>query len=282
MKNRLKKLLYISFIILMVTGIHYKVNAGEAAKDITDEKISESNATIIENEEDTMLPDSEAESSSESMAEPCEASEADETEEDENNASDIGSEGAGSEGDISQEQEKPEDGTEETQKNDMEIDTEEVPEEMIPSEEIDLPENVLSFQVPEDLNFIMDPLEICGRGQIFSKEFLFSNLGNEKIRIELSAIECTMAENVRIADEGEDIAQLTEKVFWLQLLMETGEVITVSEEAVGYELVLNPGQNFTFCIIGNMSVNPEIPWQAQDVSISLVYSVEQVEDAASL
>lgn len=144
-----------------------------------------------------------------------------------------------------------------------------------------LPKGVMSFQVPDNLDFVMDPFEINGRGQIFSKEYYFSNLGSERIRVKLSAIQCFMAEGVKMAGEGEAsqaVIESKEKVLQLQLIFGTGESITLTEGSGEYEMVLEPGQKIGLCIAGSMSRYPEISWESEDVRLALVYDVELIEE----
>jgi len=134
----------------------------------------------------------------------------------------------------------------------------------------------ISFDAPENLDFMLDPLQLRERGQIYSEDFYFVNNDGRTIRVDLTDIKCILSEGVEAvgAEDSEDIISSDEKLIHLQLLLETGETITVTETSGQYSFALKPGEKFGFKITGSMSEDPNQFWDTGDVMISLNYSVD--------
>lgn len=143
-------------------------------------------------------------------------------------------------------------------------------------EPVELPEDVISLQVPENLDFFMDPYGLIEGTQIHSQVYSFCNTGESTVRLSLSNIVCELAEDVssapKGADEG-DVKDSKEKVIRLQICFEDGSIITVTKEPCDYELILESGEQAAFSIGGCMSTMPEKDWENGDAGISLVYDV---------
>lgn len=147
-------------------------------------------------------------------------------------------------------------------------------EESLEPEE--LPDDVISLQVPENLDFFMDPYGLIKGTQIHSQMYGFCNTGESTVRLSLNNIVCELAEDVSSAPEGADegdVKDSKEKVIRLQLCFENGNVVTVTKEPCDYELILKPGEQAAFSIGGCMSTMPEKDWKNGDAGISLVYDV---------
>lgn len=141
-------------------------------------------------------------------------------------------------------------------------------------------QDIVSFQIPENLDFFMDPYGLINGAQIHSQTYRFCNTGDSTVRLTLTDIMCEGAEGVSAASpeaEAEDIKASGEKVICLRLCFENGQIITVTQTPGRYEIVLAPGEGIEFYIDGSMSIEPLQPWQSGDVGISMVYSVDREE-----
>lgn len=137
--------------------------------------------------------------------------------------------------------------------------------------------DIVSFQIPQNLDFFMDPYGLINGTQIHSQTYRFCNTGDSTVRLTLTDIVCEAAEGVSSAPAGteaEDVKASGEKVICLQLCFENGNVITVTQDSGRYDMVLAPGEGIDFYIDGFMSIEPEQNWQNGDVGISMVYSVD--------
>ena len=129
----------------------------------------------------------------------------------------------------------------------------------------------------------MDPLGICERGPIWSEPYAFVNSGEIPIVLSLNDIKCVAREGVSLVQADMDVTSLhesLEKLIRIQMDIDDGETIVMTDTGSHYEVILEPGQQMTFSISGDMSLQPMQSWMSGDVSISIVYSAtEYISDA---
>ncbi|MCM1568345.1 MAG: hypothetical protein NC081_02730 [Roseburia sp.] len=142
-------------------------------------------------------------------------------------------------------------------------------------------QDVVSLQVPQNLDFLMDPYGMINDTQIHSDRYCFRNTGDTAVRLSLTNIVCELAQGVAVAPaeiSEEDIRESEDKLIRLQLYFEDGSFITVSQDPGVYELVLEAGESAEFSIGGCMSVGAKDVWEDGDAGISMIYDVKRVNE----
>lgn len=134
---------------------------------------------------------------------------------------------------------------------------------------------VFSVIVPDTLDFVMDPYELAGQGSIWSQEYAFINKGNIPVKISLSKLHCTAAEDVIIA-ENENLITAGRKTAALWLYLKGGSIIRVAENNSTCEFALAPGEALTFWVKGKMNVSDQ--WKDGDLGLSFTYRLKAVEN----
>lgn len=139
---------------------------------------------------------------------------------------------------------------------------------------------ILAIQVPQNLNFVMDPYNICEQGLVWSQDYAFCNNGETAVKLELGNVQCDVKDDVILAGKGvsdEDVINSTVKMISLKLVMDNGDELAITEEESCYEVILNPGEEIHFSVRGSISNLPDNSWQADDVSFSIVYQASIAE-----
>jgi hypothetical protein len=137
--------------------------------------------------------------------------------------------------------------------------------------------DVIAMQIPKNIDFVMDPYNLCGKGLIWSDTYTFRNSGATTVSLKLSDIKCNAKDGIRVAgiDEAtEDILNATDKVIRMQLRVDNGETVDITADGSEFEIVMAPGSTFSFNVGGELSRMPETSWMSGDVTISLVYDVQ--------
>ncbi len=140
---------------------------------------------------------------------------------------------------------------------------------------------VIAISVPKNLDFVLDPWNLCERGIVWSEGYSFRNNGETAVMLSLEDIKCVLKSGVVAAGAGdseETILNSSEKLIRMELYLGNGDVVNVTEEGCGYEAVLAPGEELTFYVGGCISQNPEEPWQSGDVSLKMMYNVQIADE----
>ncbi|MBR1931649.1 MAG: hypothetical protein IJ833_09300, partial [Lachnospiraceae bacterium] len=141
--------------------------------------------------------------------------------------------------------------------------------------------DVIAMQIPKNIDFVMDPYNLCEKGYVWSDTYVFRNSGETTVKLSLSDIKCTTKDGIKVAGvdaSAEDILQDTQKTVRLRLRLDNGDVVNATVTGSKYDIVMAPGSAFSFSVEGDMSLTPESPWMSGDVSISMIYDV-QIEEA---
>lgn len=134
---------------------------------------------------------------------------------------------------------------------------------------------VLSVKVPKSLDFVLDPYELKGQGSIWSPEYSFVNEGNSPVKIYLSRLHCTVADNVAVTAGAELIdGSGKQAVLWLH--MDNGDVVGITERDSSYEITLNPQEALNFWVNGKISTDNQ--WESGDIRLSVLYRLEAQEE----
>ena len=150
-----------------------------------------------------------------------------------------------------------------------------------PEEEVKEENKVIAIRVPKNLNFVLDPWNLCGRGMVWSESYSFRNNGETAVRLSLENIKCVLKSGAIAAgaeDNEETIMNSTEKLIRMELYLGNGDVLNVTEGGCGYEAVLAPGEELTFYVGGCISRNSANSWQSGDVSLKMMYNVQIADE----
>lgn len=135
----------------------------------------------------------------------------------------------------------------------------------------------IAVQVPKNLDFVMDPWNLCKKGYIWSEEYAFRNNGLTAVSLELENVRCVLQSGIGVAgaEESESaILDSEERVIRLQLILGNGDVLNVTDEGSSYEVVLAPGEALTLSVGGCLSQKNTVFWQSGDVSLEMLYNIK--------
>ncbi len=141
---------------------------------------------------------------------------------------------------------------------------------------------IVTLQIPEKLEIILNPWEMDGQPQIYSEKYVVKNCGERPGTLLLSELKCEPeGEGVHVQTEKQGLHDGTEKSVYMELEFGNGEKLVLSEEASGYETRLEPGAEFAFWFSGEMNENASEQWEGKEVSVTAVYSWTAEEPEAS-
>jgi hypothetical protein len=151
----------------------------------------------------------------------------------------------------------------------------------------------VSVIVPSTLDFALDPLEINGRGTVFSEEYPLVNKGATDVILTFTDIRVILGDDTDIVTSDEPISPDEvggpRKVY---LTLDFGNpdvepiVLTAPAYAPPPEIVLKAdfkeGAEYSLGITGSISSYPDNDWRTGDVSIALTYQLNSAapEEAA--
>lgn len=139
---------------------------------------------------------------------------------------------------------------------------------------------IITLRVPRNLNFVIDPWEINGKGSIWSQEYVFSNNGKAPVELKMRDIKCSAREGIFCAGSQvspEEVIGASGKAVQMKLELSNGEVIYVTEDGGSYETIVDAGESFTLTVIGIISDEAKEQWQDGDLSLSLSYAARVCE-----
>ncbi len=144
---------------------------------------------------------------------------------------------------------------------------------------------VYNVTLPTSLDFMLDPLEIKGRGMVYSEQYLVENHGETDVALVVTGAEV-------IAAEGADIEQLAEPFDMaakssakaVYLLMDFGRediapvIMTAPENSFMPVIPLyaagRENSTCTISISGSVNPYPQKKWAAGDMKIKFTYTIE--------
>lgn len=147
-------------------------------------------------------------------------------------------------------------------------------------------EPIFSVQVPANINFVIDPLELAGLGQVYSKEFPVINHSSVDVLFVLTDVQVTFAEDTYIeplvepVDFGMGIADDRKSIYLeLDFGREDGAhlILTDADSKPPPILLSAAGEDGDSCalrISGSVSLYPAEEWSKGDVRIQLTYQLE--------
>lgn len=155
-------------------------------------------------------------------------------------------------------------------------------EEKINSEK----EAMVSLQIPEKLDVTIDPFEINGKGQIYSKKYCIKNSGGTTGVLRITNFACTPGEDsgVTIKKDSNGIHNVDEKFVYIEMVFGNGDKITLPSEEEEYEVRLEPGEELRFFYRGEVNENALQGWKEHDLTVGMVYfwNIEEEEKILAL
>lgn len=141
------------------------------------------------------------------------------------------------------------------------------------SEEMVSNNNVVYLQVPNDIDFVIDPWQVAKRGQVYSEKYVIRNCGTKEGTLYLTNIVCypEKSENIVIVKDRNLISDNGEKSIFMEMMFDNGEVLVLSQEEKQYSIKIAPKSEIVFWVIGNINVKAEDEWRNNDVKISMKY-----------
>ncbi len=139
-----------------------------------------------------------------------------------------------------------------------------------------------SLQIPEKFEITIDPLEINGRGQIFSEEYMIKNSGDTAGTLVLSDFVCQPQKKsgTTVKTDKTGIHNNSEKSIYIEAVFGNGNRVILSQPDVQYKAELNPGEQLTLTFSGEVNENAFRKWENDDVIISMFYSWDTARTAS--
>ena len=134
-------------------------------------------------------------------------------------------------------------------------------------------EDRASLQIPESLDIVIDPFEINGRGQIYSKEYCIKNTGKTAGLLKITNFMCTPGEKsgVIITNDSNGMHDANEKLVCMEIVFANGYTITFPSEETEYEVRLEPDEELRFFYSGEVNENALQGWKEHDLMVGMVY-----------
>lgn len=155
---------------------------------------------------------------------------------------------------------------------------------------------IISVVVPSTLDFSIDPLEIGGRGSVYSDAYPLVNFGYSDVILTFTNIEVIFANDTDFEPSSSPISERDSgglKTAYLTLDFGNPEIPPIvltdlhQRELPEIALGANHKQNseYSLSVSGSVNAYSDLDWQSGDIQISLAYqlqSITEVEDAAEL
>jgi hypothetical protein len=153
--------------------------------------------------------------------------------------------------------------------------------------------DVLNVVVPTTVSMTLDPLELSGRGQIYSDIYDIINLGDTDVVLTLTDIQVIFANDSdfeALAQPYDQASQSSLKAVFLVMDFGRAEVppvvLTDTDREGPVSILLNSAQGGTegishlyLSFTGNLNENPAVPWVDGDIKIVITYSMENVSSS---
>jgi hypothetical protein len=173
-----------------------------------------------------------------------------------------------------------------------------VPEEDLNAEE--LPEDpaldeapVLHVTVPQNLDFVIDPFEIAGRGSVYSDGYPLVNLGDGDVVLTFTRIDVIFANETDFAPSATPLDESDEgglKTAYLVLDFGNPEiapiVLTDSNPLEIPSITLGArykqSSEYALRVTGSVNAYSDKDWQDDDIKISITYKLESIAETQAI
>ncbi|MDR0937699.1 MAG: hypothetical protein LBM98_13580 [Oscillospiraceae bacterium] len=160
-------------------------------------------------------------------------------------------------------------------------------------------DDIISVIVPTTLDFTIDPLELAGRGQIYSEPFFIENRGNSNVVLTLSDINVAFAKDDEfeaVLEPFGDEFQSERKALYLALdfgregfppvvLTDLEHPASVLIPLFSEESALSADGEYSsveLSFSGNVNYPPELDWLPGDVHIAMTYTLRLAPPPVSM
>ncbi len=134
-------------------------------------------------------------------------------------------------------------------------------------------DGIEQLQVPDNIDFVIDPWQIAGKGQVYSEEFVIKNYGTRTGKLYLENMVCLPGKegSAVIIEDKDTIAKGTEKKIYIEMQFDSGECFVLSQAEKEYYIEMMPGEEVHFWISGKINDESASQWQDGDVVIRMKY-----------
>lgn len=131
----------------------------------------------------------------------------------------------------------------------------------------------MNLSVPSNLDFVIDPWGIGGKGQIYSTKFVIRNEGESSGILYLHDIFGYQDEKMAVFVNGkEEIYGTDSRNVYLKMVFSTGEEVVITEACSELEISMEAGQEIVFWLDGNVNEKTTDSWADVVVHVSMKYN----------
>lgn len=132
------------------------------------------------------------------------------------------------------------------------------------------------LQIPEKFKIIIDPFEIDGKGQIYSKEYKIGNKGETKGTLTLSNLSCKTGENshVIVKKNPQGLHDNEEKSVYMEIVLDGKDKKVLTKKESSYKTEIKPGEELSLRFSGEVNENAAEGWKDGDIDVMVTYSWE--------
>ncbi len=130
----------------------------------------------------------------------------------------------------------------------------------------------VDLQDPQKVDVIIDSWKIDEKGRIVSPEFLLKNNGSTTGIWTLSELVCKPKDQsaVVIKAEKDELSDSDEKSVYMELRIDNGEKVVLTENNSQYKVELEPGETLSVCFLGEMKGNLFENSEDGDITVTAV------------
>ena len=146
--------------------------------------------------------------------------------------------------------------------------------------------DVINVVVPLSLDFVIDPIELAGRGSVYSETYMIENLGDADVVITFTNIAVTFANGTDFAPLPQPFGDRTgEPLKAIYMLLDFGRpdvypVVATAQDGAETSILLSArgnGMSYSaLSISGDVNPDPETDWLPGDVKINVTYQIDVV------
>lgn len=138
---------------------------------------------------------------------------------------------------------------------------------------------MLSLQIPQKMEVIIDPWELDGKGQIYSEKYMIQNTGSATGTLILSFV-CRTQENsgVTFRQEKKGLHDDEKKNVYMELVLGDENKIILSQEESEYKVELKAGEELSVSFTGEVNENVSEQWKDGSIVIEGSYLWDAEEE----
>lgn len=133
---------------------------------------------------------------------------------------------------------------------------------------------IVTLQLPQKLEIILDPWNMDGNGQIYSEQYVIRNTGEESGVLVLSNLICLLEEQegIIVRTDNEGIHDGQAKCIYMEMAFGNDDSVIMTQEGSEYEVRLAPGEELPFRFLGEVNENADSLWADGDFEVKVTYS----------